>query len=192
MTLTTPRLTLRMPVEADWPAYRAYRLGARSTLPEGERTEAVARSHFDDLAAHWAKRGFGRFVMVDRETRAAIGHVGPFEPEGHPERELTWTLWSAAHEGKGLAHEGAGAARDHAFGPLGWPTAVSYIVPGNVRSQRLAERLGATLDRDAERPAYDGDCLVYRHVSGQWHDVGGPQGSVPAKAGSGLGSGGVE
>lgn len=166
MTMTTARLTLRPPVEADWPAYRAYRLGARSTLPEGERTEAVARAHFDGFAAHWALRGFGRFVMVDRSTGAAIGHVGPFEPEGHPERELTWTLWSVAHEGKGLAHEGAAAARDHAFGDLGWATAVSYIVPGNVRSRRLAERLGATLDPQAQVPDYDAGCLVYRHHGG--------------------------
>lgn len=163
MTLTTPRLTLRQPVEADWPAYRAYRLGARSTLPVAERTDAVARDHFDGFARHWALRGFGRFIMVDRSTGQPIGHVGPFEPQGHPERELTWTLWSSAHEGKGLALEGAQAARDHAFGALGWKTAVSYVVPGNLRSQRLAERLGARLDPGAQAPDYDGGCLVYRH-----------------------------
>jgi RimJ/RimL family protein N-acetyltransferase len=164
--LTTARLTLRQPTEADWPAYRAYRLGSRSTLPERERAEPVARQHFDGFARHWAERGFGRFALVDRATGQPIGHAGPLEPEGHPERELTWTLWSAAHEGQGYAFEAAAAARDHAFGTLGWATAVSYIVPGNDRSRRLAERLGARLDAGARAPAYEGGCLVYRHHGG--------------------------
>lgn len=161
--LTTERMTLRAPQSADWPAYRAYRLSDRSTLTGAQRTEAVARAHFEEFFHHWQHRGFGRFVMVDKASGTAIGHVGPFEPEGHPERELTWTLWSAAHEGKGFAFEAAAAARHHAFDGLGWPTAVSYIVPGNQRSQRLAERLGARLDHAAPAPAYDGGCLVYRH-----------------------------
>lgn len=166
MTLTTPRLTLRMPQDGDWAAYRAYRVSDRSTLPVDQCSDAVIRSHFGGFAAHWAKRGFGRFIMVDRATGTAIGHVGPFEPEGHPERELTWTLWSAAHEGKGYAFEAAQAVRDHVFGAMGWPAAVSYIVPGNQRSVRLAERLGARLDHGAPAPAHDGGCLVYRHVRG--------------------------
>lgn len=163
MVLTTPRLTLRMPEEGDWPAYRAYRLGPRSTLGPDWRTEDVARSHFDGFFDHWSQRGFGRFIMVDRASREPVGHVGPFEPPGHFERELTWTLWSAAHEGKGYAFEAAQAARDHAFGDLGWQTAVSYILRNNARSQRLAERLGAWLDQTAQAPGYDQDCLVYRH-----------------------------
>ena len=163
-TLTTQRLILRMPQEADWPAYLTYRLGARSTLPANERNEAAARVHFDAFAAHWAQRGFGRFVMVDCATGASIGHVGPFEPEGHPERELTWTLWSAAHEGKGYAFEAESAARDHAFGDLGWATAVSYVAPGNLRSARLAERLGARLDPAAATPGYEAGYHVYRHA----------------------------
>ena len=162
--LTTARLMLRLPDAGDWPHYRAYRLGMRSTLPEGMRHDAVARDHFGGFAAHWGWRGFGRFIMVDRTTGEPVGHVGPFEPAGHPERELTWTLWSAAHEGRGYALEAAQAARDHAFGDLGWRTAVSYIAPGNARSRRLAERLGARLDQAAIRPDDDPDCLVYRHV----------------------------
>lgn len=164
IVMTTPRLTLRKPRQADWSAYRAYRLGPRSTLGPDWRTEDVARTHFDGFFAHWSQRGFGRFIMVDRSTDEPVGHVGPFEPAGHPERELTWTLWSAAHEGRGFAHEAAIAVRDHAFRDLSWHTAVSYIVPENARSRRLAERLGAWRDLQARSPAYDGGCEVWRHV----------------------------
>jgi RimJ/RimL family protein N-acetyltransferase len=38
---------------------------------------------------------------------------------------------------------------------------VSYIDPGNARSIRLAERLGARLDRSAAKS--DPEDLVYRH-----------------------------
>lgn len=165
-TLTTARLTLRRPVEADWPFYLAYRLGSRSTLSPAERNETVARQHFDLFLDHWRHRGFGRFIMVLRDDGQPIGHVGPYEPLNHPERELTWTLWSGAHEGKGLAFEAAQAARAHVFGDLGWESLVSYIVPDNLRSQRLAMRLGAVLDTKADRPDYEGGCLVYRHPRG--------------------------
>ena len=53
------------------------------------------------------------------------------------------------------------AARAHAYGALGWTTAVSYIDPQNARSIRVAERMGAKLDPDAV-PMDPGD-LVYRH-----------------------------
>lgn len=158
-TLTTPRLILRAPQAADWPAYRAYRLTPRSTLPP--MREAEAWTHFAAFFGHWSLRGFGRFVITLRDTSQPIGHAGPFHPAGNPEPEITWTLWSPAHEARGFAFEAAQAARNHAFATLGWTTAVSYIDEGNTRSLALAERLGARLDRQAAAPG--AGTLVYRH-----------------------------
>ena len=159
--IDTARLTLRRPEESDWPAYRAYRLSARSTSP---MPEGAAWTHFAAFFGHWTLRGFGRFIATLQGR--AIGHFGPFFPEGHPERELTWTLWDPALEGQGYAHEAALATRDHAFGPLGWTTAVSYIDPGNLRSQTLAARLGAVRDPVAPNP-YGGATQVWRHGAGR-------------------------
>lgn len=156
--LTTDRLNLRAPQAADWPAYRAYRLSPRSF---GAMDEATAWTHFAAFFGHWALRGFGRFVAVLRETGAPVGHFGPFHPEGQAEPELTWTLWDGAQEGRGLAFEAAAAVRDHAFGVLGWPTAVSYITTGNARSERLAARLGAVPDSVA--PRHSDALTVWRH-----------------------------
>jgi RimJ/RimL family protein N-acetyltransferase len=160
--IETARLILRRPEAADWPAYRAYRLSSRSTapMPEGE-----AWTHFAAFFGHWALRGFGRLVATLKDGGRAIGHFGPFFPAGHPERELTWTLWDAALEGQGLAFEAARAARDHAFGALGWTTAVSYIAPDNARSQALAARLGAARDPAAANP-YGDATQVWRHGRG--------------------------
>lgn len=70
---------------------------------------------------------------------------------------------AARGRGQGLAAEAAGAARAHAFGALGWTTAVSYVDPGNARSIALAERMGAIRDDAAPVPHSDRPCLVYRH-----------------------------
>lgn len=74
---------------------------------------------------------------------------------------------------KGYAYEAAVAMRDWAFQARKLETLVSYIGSENLRSIRLAERLGATLDEHA-RPQDPGD-LVYRHgpgrlFPGQSHD----------------------
>jgi RimJ/RimL family protein N-acetyltransferase len=158
--ITTARLTLRQPVAADWPAYRDYRLTARST---SRMSQGEAWTHFAAFFGHWSLRGFGRFIATLQGR--PIGHFGPFFPEGHPERELTWTLWDASLEGQGYAFEAALAARDHAFRTLGWSTAVSYIDPENARSQALAARLGAVRDPVGTNP-YGDDTQVWRHGQG--------------------------
>jgi RimJ/RimL family protein N-acetyltransferase len=67
-------------------------------------------------------------------------------------------------EGKGLAHEAALAVRGWAYGSRGLGALVSYIDPGNARSIRLAERLGARRDDEAPKP--EGEvCVTYRHPS---------------------------
>jgi RimJ/RimL family protein N-acetyltransferase len=160
--LDTPRLILRQPEPGDFPAYFAYCASPRSPMgagcPEGE-----AWTYFAALFGHWQLRGFGRYVLTRRDTGAAIGHVGPHYPAGHPEPEIAWMIWDPACEGRGFAFEAAAAARDHAFRDLGWTSAVSYIDPANARSIALAERLGARLDPTAPHPHPDEPCLVYRH-----------------------------
>ena len=66
-------------------------------------------------------------------------------------------------EGKGFAFEAARAARRYAYQIAGWRAAFSVIAPDNLRSIRLAERLGATVDREVGADDADGPALVYRH-----------------------------
>ena len=75
----------------------------------------------------------------------AIGLIGPFYPDTHPEPELGWSLWDLALEGRGFAFEAACAARDWFFANTTHRTAVSYTSPENHRSHRLCERMGAVL-----------------------------------------------
>lgn len=164
--LETGRLILRAPHGGDWPHWQSFRASDRARFiggGPGQKPGASWRA-FGHVIGHWSMRGFGMFVFCLRDQPdLPLGLTGPWFPDGWPERELGWTVWSAAAEGRGYVSEAARAARAHAMGTLGWQTAVSYIDPANARSIALAERLGARLDPSAATPDFDHPCLVYRH-----------------------------
>ncbi|SPH16636.1 hypothetical protein DEA8626_00146 [Defluviimonas aquaemixtae] len=164
--LNTERLVLRAPLPQDWHAFADFLASDRSRFIGGPKDRTDAWRAFGHVIGMWVLRGFGSFVFTSKGDDTALGMTGPWYPEGWPERELGWTVWTPAAEGKGYAFEAAKAARDHAFRDLGWDTAVSYIDGGNTRSIALAERLGAVCDPAAATPDHDDDdvpCLVYRH-----------------------------
>ena len=95
-------------------------------------------------------------LIVETSTAERIGRVGfnfydPVRwsrsrlPDALP--ELTWAL-AHEHWGKGYATEAASAVRDW----LGRKDLISLIAPGNVRSQGVAERLGARPTSTVELP----------------------------------------
>lgn len=162
--LETARLVLRAPRAGDYEPFAAFLTSDRARHVGGPVTRALAWRAMGHLTGHWVHRGFGMFIFADRAAPdTPLGMAGPWFPEGWPEHEIGWSVWAPAAEGRGLAHEAAQAARAHAFGALGWDTAVSYIDPGNARSIALAERLGAVRDAGAAYPDPDKPCLVYRH-----------------------------
>ncbi len=161
--LETARLTLRAPRFEDYPAWEAFYRSPRAEFIGGSGNVRDAWRAFAHVTGMWALRGFAMFVFARRDTGAPIGFAGPWQPIDWPEPELGWNVWSAADEGQGYVFEAASAARDYAYGVLGWTTAVSYIDPGNARSIALAERLGCTRDPDAALPEFGGAAHVYRH-----------------------------
>ncbi|MEL7116900.1 MAG: GNAT family N-acetyltransferase, partial [Pseudomonadota bacterium] len=162
--LTTERLTLRAPTMADFPAWVAFRADpVRSQGVGGPVGEGAAFEKFGEILGHWQLRGFGRFLVADRQTDEALGVIGPYHPPDWPEPEIAWSVFAAA-EGRGVALEAARASRDFAYQTLGWTTAISMIVPENVRSIALAERLGCTRDADYQHDDM-GPMQVWRHPS---------------------------
>lgn len=166
-SIRTERLILRAPGGADWPHWRDFHLSGRAQyIGGGPKTKASESWRaFGHVIGHWVMRGWGSFVFALKGDDRPLGMTGPWFPEGWPEREIGWTVWSPDAEGHGYAFEAAEAARTHAFETLGWDTAVSYIDPDNARSIALAERLGTRRDDAAPTPEFDGPCLVYRHPS---------------------------
>lgn len=162
-TLQTARLTLRGFRASDAEAFVAAFAQDRMQYAGGPMTPKMAWRHFTANIGHWVARGFGMFIVTAKGSDTPMGIVGHWFPHGWAEREVGWVLFDANDEGKGYAFEAAEACVDHAFGPLGWDTAVSYIAPENAGSIALAERLGATLDPDAPKPETSAPCLIYRH-----------------------------
>ena len=166
--LETERLRLRAPQGGDWPHWRAFHESDRAAMVGGGPNQPAGQSWraFGHVIGHWAMRGFGMFIVTRKDDPTPLGLIGPWFPDGWPEREIGWSIWSADIEGTGIAREAATAARSHAFDTLGWDSAVSYIRADNVRSIALAQRLGAARDTDAQAPGAIADCHVYRHPKG--------------------------
>ena len=106
----------------------------------------------------WERNGIGPFVVeLDGEFIGRVGLVvwdaRTWEPSAfdlageHAEVELGWAILSN-HWGYGYATEASRAARDW----LGPRRTISLIRPDNVRSQRVAEKLGATPGETVEIP----------------------------------------
>ena len=159
-TLETERLLLRPMRMSDWPACEELMGSDRSKYMGGPYDAKAAWGWFCHDVAQWELLGHGALMVETRVDGALVGQVGINHGPLFPEHELGWFVFSGS-EGKGYAFEAASALRDWAFGAGGLKTLVSYIDTENVRSRRLAERMGAVLDDDAVR--VDAHDLVFRH-----------------------------
>jgi RimJ/RimL family protein N-acetyltransferase len=163
--LHTARLVLRTPTSGDWPTYRAFMDSTRAkAFKQQGDIGAIWRSFAAELG-HWQMFDCGMWAVTKRGDDTAVALIGPWTPPDWPENEIGWMVFDQNVEGTGIATEAARAAVNHAFGVLGWKTAVSYIHPDNTRSIRLAEKLGALHDSDAKVPVAYHDNHVWRHLN---------------------------
>jgi RimJ/RimL family protein N-acetyltransferase len=103
----------------------------------------------------WESWGMSLFSLERREDGRVLGRAGflLWDPETWQvpgdETELGWLL-AREHWGHGYATEAALALRDWALGERGLTRLISLIQHGNVRSFRVAEKLGERYERDVE------------------------------------------
>jgi RimJ/RimL family protein N-acetyltransferase len=117
---------------------------------------------------HWALRGFGMFGVVERASGRFVGRIGPWYPEGWPGFELGWSLRSEDW-GKGYATEAADRCLTYAFSELQQSHVISLIAPENVRSIRVAERLGEHFEHEITLPHFpDKPVLQYGLSREEW------------------------
>ena len=165
MTIETERLLLRRfelldldefaPIMADSDVMRFSKSGPWTR----ERTlEFLEACQVDYSEERW---GYGRLAVVHKADNKLIGFAGLAlfdDVDGSPEVEVGYRL-HPEYWGIGLGTEAAAASRDHAFTELGMTRVISMIQPENVRSIRVAEKIGMTCEKEIEQ--WDLQLLVY-------------------------------
>ncbi len=149
-----PRQMPRAPVPADVDGHADVMASDRGAFVGAPVPRAKAWRRFGHHAGHRALRGHGTFFLRPRDGGPSVGMVMARQPEGHPRREVGRCLFAEA---------AARAVPAHVLPDLGRDTAVSCINPANAASIRLAERLGARLDADAEQADPEHPGLFCRH-----------------------------
>ncbi len=157
-TLTTERLTLRLPDMQDWPAYRAFYASDATRFTGGPYEPKQAWSLFAADRGHWDLKGFGWFMLDDGS--GAVGACGLHHPPHQAEIEIGWNTFPAA-QGKGYATEAASAALDWGWTVTDAPRIVSYIDRDNGASKAVAKKLGASWT--GEMATHDADCEIWIH-----------------------------
>jgi RimJ/RimL family protein N-acetyltransferase len=144
----------------------------REPVSDLDRTRAVIEGGIDA----WRTDGLGPFILETATSdRRPVGQAGLmiFDSRGwtpstwasagsHAQPELGWAL-IRAHWGYGYATEAAAAIRDWAYEFRAIDLLVSLISPDNARSQRVAERLGATATETVTPADSKQEAVVWRH-----------------------------
>jgi RimJ/RimL family protein N-acetyltransferase len=155
--LVTERLLLRGWRDEDtepWGELCADDEVMRSLGREGALSLGDAWRDMAVMAGHWALKGYGDWVLELRASGELVGRAGLYRPPDWPALELGWTV-ARPHWGKGLAGEAARAAMDWARDELGADHLISLIADDNVRSQRVAEKLGMKQEGRAQVREHD-------------------------------------
>jgi len=151
----TERLHLRPPTPDDRALYHAH-----FTRPEIERwlrpspLPPFNRGALDELIegdqAHWTDHGFGPWVLVDRQTGTFVGRGGLHwtTVEETAMIELAWSVEPSLHN-RGYATEMAAAAIESAR-ELEIEELVALVLPANVASRRVAEKLDCAKNGEVE------------------------------------------
>jgi RimJ/RimL family protein N-acetyltransferase len=123
------------------------------------RAEALAWIEWNQRL--YRDEGFGLWLLTLRATGEFIGDCGltPQEVDGTVDIEVGYRV-RADRQGQGYATEAAAACRDHARDVLGVKRLIAIVHPDNTPSQRVAEKIGLSREKDTTARA-GGPIRVY-------------------------------
>ena len=151
-TLETDRLILRPPEAQDLDGFAEMMADEEAARYVGGvmPRETVWRT-LCTMTGAWTITGYSMWSVIEKSTGSWVGRLGPWYPEGWPDKEIGWGLSRSAW-GKGYATEGAAAAMDYVFDTLGWTSVIHCIDTANLGSIKVAERLGSPRIGEAQGP----------------------------------------
>jgi RimJ/RimL family protein N-acetyltransferase len=150
----TERLTFREMHDADLDLMAGLLGDARVlwVYPRPWTRDEVAR-WIRRAESEYRERGFGLWIIEERETGAFVGECGLTQQvfAGTVEVEVGYQLRPESW-GRGLATEAASACIDFARDVAGLARVVALIDPRNDASKRVAAKIGLRWERDVEVP----------------------------------------
>ena len=162
--LDTERLTLRRLLADDLHALHAlYRdPEMRRWIPEGTLTLEETRlelEHF--MHGHPQHPELGLWATIEKSSGAFLGRCGllPWTIAGQAEVELAFMI-DKSRWGEGLATEAGRGIAAYARVRLGLAQLVCLVMPGNLASAKVAQKVGMRFERE-ERDAW-GAFHIYR------------------------------
>jgi RimJ/RimL family protein N-acetyltransferase len=149
--LETERLILREFRQDDFPVYEklAADIDVMRYLGGKTMNQVEAWRHMAFMVGHWTLRGYGYFALAEKATGEFIGRAGFTNPTGWPGFELGWTI-APWRQRQGFAFEAAQRLLRFAFEDLDKEHVISLIHRDNIPSQRVAEKLGESVEGDTE------------------------------------------
>jgi len=161
--LKTKRLILRHQVIEDLDDLWALYCNPNITqyIPDAPRSRAEAKEELE-----WHRHGhpkhpeLGLWATIHKESGKFIGRCGllPWTIEGQYDVEVAYTIVQE-YWGQGLGTEAAKGILHYGFEPLHLPRLICLIDPDNMASQRVAEKMGMTLEKKVD--GYEGDNVPF-------------------------------
>ena len=171
--IETLRLRLRMPspqdVEdvallfADPEVMTFIGIEAGTTLSREETENALAK-----MNEFWARNGFGRWTVIEKESGKLIGLCGLRLYEGTPE---LFYLFEKPSWGKGYATEAASAVLRYGFEEKEFERIIAGIRAGNANSLKVANKIGMIYEKELN--LYGVHCQCYVVTRSEFEPLGG-------------------
>jgi RimJ/RimL family protein N-acetyltransferase len=166
-SVETARLLLRVPELADaeplmdifWDPEVVEQ--KQVTLREPPGGLDLALQNTTDMLRQWELRGYGHWSVIEKITGHVIGCVGFYHPPAEwPGVDLGWVL-HRSRWGHGFATEAATAALEWVWKHTQIDRIVSLIAPDDLRSIRIATKIGERFERADVDPVHGEPMHVY-------------------------------
>ena len=99
---------------------------------------------FKVTEANYAKRGYGMFTLVERDSGTVVGFAGLVHPGGQTEPEIKYAFLRT-HWGVGLATEAVPQLLAYGASVHGLRRIIATVAPSNLVSQRVLAKAGMVL-----------------------------------------------
>jgi RimJ/RimL family protein N-acetyltransferase len=166
-SVETARLLLRLPELADaealmdvfWDPEVVEQKQVTLTEPPGGLELAVKNTKA--MLRQWDLRGYGHWSVIEKATGRVIGCVGFYHPPAQwPGVDLGWVL-HRSRWGHGFATEAATAALEWVWESTKVDRVISLIAPDDLRSIRIATKIGERFERADVDPVHGEPVHVY-------------------------------